>query len=99
MSILGGTKSPMRARANYRDARIGAPSPVGLFPMGATPEGIQDLAGNVWEWVADWYGGLREGKQRNPRGREAAEYRVLRGGAWRGDAADLRAAFRHRSRA
>ena len=57
-------------------------TPVGLFPLGATPDGIHDLAGNVWEWVADWYGEYLKEKQRNPTGPERGQYRVSRGGAW-----------------
>ncbi len=40
-------------RANTRESRLGQPSPVHMYPMGATPEGVFDLAGNVWEWMAD----------------------------------------------
>ena len=46
---------------------------MGLFPEGATPEGIHDLAGNVWEWVADWYAEYPKGTQRNPVGPERGE--------------------------
>lgn len=39
-------------RLNY-DSLIGFPTPVGMYPLGATPEGVYDLFGNVWEWVQD----------------------------------------------
>ena len=91
-----GAEEPDPARANYDEAKIGAPTPVGLFPAGATPEGICDLAGNVWEWVEDWYGEYPAEKQTNPTGAKAGEYRVMRGGAWYNLAAVLRGAYRNR---
>src|SRR5260370_26468649 len=42
------------ARPNA-DMRVGSTSPVGRFPSGASPYDIHDLAGNVFEWVADWH--------------------------------------------
>jgi formylglycine-generating enzyme required for sulfatase activity len=44
-------------RANVKEARIGATSPVGRFPEGASPEGVLDLIGNVREWTNTWADG------------------------------------------
>jgi len=64
-------------------------APVGQFAKGASAEGVQDLIGNVWEWVDAWY---------NPYGTPAAaadrRYRVLRGGAWNSDDLHLTATYR-----
>ena len=59
-------------------------SPVGHFSAGASPYGALDMAGNVWEWVADWYAPDYYGRSpaQHPRGPEQGEHRVLRGGAW-----------------
>jgi formylglycine-generating enzyme required for sulfatase activity len=78
-----GNQEPDPDRANYDQTKIGRASPVGLFPRGSTPDGIADLAGNVWEWVADWYD-------------ESPKYRVLRGGSWDVDSAFLRASVCYR---
>jgi formylglycine-generating enzyme required for sulfatase activity len=58
--------------------------PVGSKPRGKSPYGVLDMAGNVFEWVADWYdpGYYRESAKRNPLGPDSGEYRVLRGGSW-----------------
>lgn len=57
-------------------------APVGSFPAGASWIGALDLSGNVWEWVADWYGDYPSGRQVNPTGPQSGEDRVLRGGSW-----------------
>ena len=49
-----GNDDPDASRASYEHSLKNA-CPVGLFPNGATPEGIQDMAGNVWEWTASDY--------------------------------------------
>jgi formylglycine-generating enzyme required for sulfatase activity len=91
-----GNEEPDTERANYGEGNVGHATPVGLYPHGATPEGIDDLAGNVWEWVADWYGEDYYGESpgRNPKGTQSGELRVLRGGAWGYGPGVLRAAFR-----
>jgi hypothetical protein len=56
-----GDEEPDERRANFDD-NVGHPTPVGLYPAGATPEGVLDMAGNVWEWVdGDEWGELRGG--------------------------------------
>jgi formylglycine-generating enzyme required for sulfatase activity len=90
-----GGEEPDGERANYRETGIGAATPVGLFGKGATPEGIHDLAGNVWEWLWDWHGDYPKGKQRNPTGPKEGIDRVLRGGAWGVSASFLRSSVRY----
>jgi len=68
-------------------ANIGSeePLPVGSFPTGISPYGVYDLAGNVQEWVADWYAldYYANSPRSNPKGPQVGEFRVIRGGSWR----------------
>jgi len=59
-------------------------APVGKFPAGRSRFGPYDVVGNVWEWVADWYGDYHEGPAKNPTGPAAGERKVIRGGAFNG---------------
>lgn len=58
--------------------------PVTALEQGATPTGLMHLAGNVWEWVSDWYDPkyYETSLDKNPKGPDGGEYKVLRGGAW-----------------
>jgi len=58
--------------------------PVGSFPAGASTYGVMDMAGNVWEFCADWYDGFyyTVSPYRNPQGPENGTYKTLRGESW-----------------
>lgn len=55
---------------------------VATFPRGDSPLGVHDLAGNVSEWVADWYAPYGSGESTNPRGPGDGMARVIRGASW-----------------
>lgn len=69
-----------RFKANTRDFGVLITMPVGSFPEGASPYGVMDMAGNVFEWTGSWYKAYPGSKHRHPDYGET--YRVTRGGAW-----------------
>jgi serine/threonine-protein kinase len=73
-------------------------SPVGSFSDGASWVGVLDMAGNVWEWVADWYDDdyYSRSPSENPIGPYSGEHRVIRGGSWFSDPYIARSAVRGR---
>jgi formylglycine-generating enzyme required for sulfatase activity len=77
------------------DDGYGDTSPVGNYPKGASWVGALDMAGNVWEWVADWYGPYLDSSQTNPTGPIFGGYRVLHGGSWYDDTLYVRTASRY----
>lgn len=91
-----GSAAPTCERANYEDCDHHDTLAVGSLPAGATPEGVFDLAGNVWEWVADWHMAdyYDASAARDPEGPFQGEKKVVRGGAFPYGADDLLSAGR-----
>ena len=83
--VAWGVKNGIDEKAMYEaDDGFANTAPVGSFPKGASRYGVQDVVGNVWEWVADWYGTYSKDEVKDPSGPPAGEERVIRGGAWNG---------------
>jgi eukaryotic-like serine/threonine-protein kinase len=71
-------------------------APVGSYPSGVSWCGALDMAGNVREWVADWFGPYH-GRQANPHGPTSGEMIVSRGGSWLDPPENVRSAKRGRN--
>jgi formylglycine-generating enzyme required for sulfatase activity len=91
-----GNTSPTCGNVNYNYCQVKT-MPVGSYPSGVSFYGVHDMAGNVYEWCADWYSSsyysISPGS--NPSGPPGGFYKVLRGGYFLSDAENLRAARRH----
>ena len=84
--------------SNWAVARDGydVAAPVGSFKRDVSPFGVADGAGNVLEWVADWYGedAYRNPVDSNPKGPEFGTFKVLRGGGYTTSGTDVRVTSR-----
>ena len=70
-------------------------APVGSYPRGASPFGIEDLAGNVFEWCADYFEAYKGKERTNPRGMSGGTKRIYRGGSWKSRPGNLRTSARN----
>jgi serine/threonine-protein kinase len=94
-----GNAGPDCSRLNYRHYGsycVGDTTIVGNYASSASFYGVMDMAGNVWEWVNDWYRAdyYAESPPENPPGPSSGEYKVLRGGSWHGNGMEVRVAKR-----
>ena len=102
-----GNWSSVGLFANFADARTNFPwrdasfddgfaetAPVGSFPRGASPFGIEDLSGNVFEWCLDCYEPYKGKEILNPKNLSKGRQRVYRGGSWKSRMSSLRASAR-----
>lgn len=93
-----GDQAPTCALGNFyvNGVCVGDTSAVGSYPAGGSPYGVMDMAGNVVEWVNDWYHSnyYSVSPASNPPG-PAGTYKVLRGGSWYGNDYYLRVPDRY----
>ncbi len=92
-----GDDEPLCDRANGGDCILDTiTEKIGQLPLGESVYEANDLAGNVWEWTADWYDPeyYEQGVSSNPPGPDEGELKVVRGGSYLDAAQDLRSAAR-----
>ncbi|MEM7344765.1 MAG: SUMF1/EgtB/PvdO family nonheme iron enzyme [Chloroflexota bacterium] len=83
-----------QTKGNTNATGIGRTSAVGLFPEGASPYGVEEMSGNVWEWcLTNYHNPAPTAKKENI---SSGTLRVLRGGSWHNDRDDARASYRFR---
>jgi len=93
-----GKALPTPRLANYAESLIGEPVSVYRYPSGASPYGALNMAGNVREWLADWFDKryYLETPRDNPTGPETGIERSMRSGAYDADANEIYTTSRYK---
>ena len=95
-----GNEFPDNSRATYRrkfkEKGLQVMEPVDGMINGISPYGVHHMAGNVWEWVSDWFdaAAYQDDKRIDPKGPESGISKVLRGGNWYYKAYYMRTTYR-----
>ena len=94
-----GNDPPTPLHANFGKTdwnNHGVLAPIGSFETGKSPYGIYDMAGNVWEWVSDWYdyNYYKVSPSQNPTGPSSGGTKAIRGGAWNSNPRAMRSSNR-----
>ncbi len=95
----GTTPAPACSLGNFDNCK-GKNQPVGSYPSGASPYGVLDMAGNVYDWCQDYHSATYyqecadQGTVSNPQGPASGSYRVIRGGCFLDAAIDVRSTVR-----
>jgi formylglycine-generating enzyme required for sulfatase activity len=92
-----GNSTPTCSLANHNADNgycVGWTSPVGVHPAGGNALGLQDMAGNVFEWCNDWAAEYGVNPEVDPSGPDTGSERILRGGSWNLDRYLLSCSFR-----
>ena len=92
---FGDNPSELSDHAWFEDNSGGKPRPVGGKP--ANPWGLHDMHGNVWQWCNDFYlvDYYQQSPEKDPRGPETGETKVVRGGAWKFSAESCQSGYRY----
>ena len=89
-----GNVEPTDKHLNFNQKWIGERTlmPVGSYDAGKSPYGLYDVAGNVWEWVADWYDPLyyETSPPKNPKGPSTGTHKVIRSSGWQVETPQVR---------
>ena len=89
-----GNVEPTERHLNFNRSWQGEKTlvPVGSYEKGKSPYGVYDMAGNVWEWVADWYDATYYARspRRNPQGPVTGTRRVIRSSGWQVETPQVR---------
>jgi len=89
-----GNAAPSKDLLNFNSI-VRDTTAVGSYPSGASPYGALDMAGNVYQWVSDWYGDtyFANSPLSNPQGPATGLYKIMKGGGWDSDEVGTRSDF------